>query len=107
MNLTVAIACVPFLFVSTFAIGLLLGKQAIGTTNLLALGQAVASLVLLLLLVGVMGAGVDGAVAAFFLVSVGVSIAAAAAAWKLAPFRRPSLETHRAAHAVRPQGLSG
>lgn len=92
ISVTFAIATVPFLFVSAFAIAILLGRQALRTSNLLSLGQAIASVVLLFIVVGLAGWGVDGAVAIFFVVSVGGSIAATVAVMRLASFQRRSLE---------------
>ncbi len=87
-----AIVTVPFLFVSMFASALLLGRQAIRTSNLLSLGQSIASVVLLVLLVAAAGWGVDGAVAAYLLVGIGGSVASGVAVFRLAMFRHPSTE---------------
>jgi O-antigen/teichoic acid export membrane protein len=88
-----ALAAVPFLFVSMFTSALLLGRQALGLVNALSLGQTVASAFLLLALVVGAGWGVDGAVSVYLLVGIGGAAAGALAVFRLARFDRldPSL----------------
>ena len=92
LSLTLAIVAVPFLFVNTFAGAILVGRLAFKVSNLLSLIQAVSSLVLLTIVVGIAGLGVDAAVAIFLVVSVITSTIAAVAVVSLAPIQRPSLE---------------
>ena len=75
----VTLIAVPFLFTSMFGSAVLLGRQRIGTVNLLSLGGTVGSLTLLILLVAVAGLGVDGAVLAYLGVGIGSAAAAIAA----------------------------
>src|SRR5206468_11974419 len=91
-SLTFAIAAVPFMFLTAFAMAFLLGRQAIGLANGLALGQAIGALVLLIGVVGFAGLGVDGAVATYLAVAAGVTFASVFLVLRVAPFRHASLE---------------
>jgi O-antigen/teichoic acid export membrane protein len=92
LGVTLAIASVPFLFASAFAVALLLGLQQIRTTNLLQLGQGLATFLVMLVVLGLLGWGSDGAVGAYLVVSVGAALAATLGAAALAPRRRLSGE---------------
>lgn len=72
------LVAVPFLFIAMFASAILLGKQRIGTVNLLSLGGTVGSLIMLAALVWGARLGVDGAVIAYVVVGTAGSLAAAA-----------------------------
>ena len=92
LSLTMAIAAVPFLFITAFAVAILLGRHAFRVTNLLSLVQAIVSLALLLILVATGRLVVDAAVAVYLIVSVGASVIAVLAAARLAPLRGLSLQ---------------
>jgi O-antigen/teichoic acid export membrane protein len=78
---------VPFLFLATLGGTILLGRQAIRTVNLLALGQTATSLVLLFILVGPLGLGVQGAITTYVVIVIATGVATLIAVLRLAPMR--------------------
>lgn len=84
-DLHVVILVTPLLFWSMLGSAMLLGRQAIGQTNLLSLGQTLTSLVLIVVLVGVADLGVHGAVYAYVIVGVGATITTAMLIRRLTP----------------------
>lgn len=75
LEFQIMVVIAPFLFGSMLGGAILLGRQAIGVTNLLSLGQTIGSLVLIASLVGVAGLGVRGAVGAYAVMAIAVAAA--------------------------------
>jgi O-antigen/teichoic acid export membrane protein len=78
----VAIAIVPFTYVFTFGNAILTGRQRVTVYGAIALGQVVLALVLFLVLMGVLGLGVGGAILAYLVYSAVGALAVAIAAFR-------------------------
>lgn len=73
--LRLAIITIPFQFLASFAGATLIGRQTLRNYNLILVGQSVAMVVMIVLLVGVLHLGVRGAILATIFVSAGSSLA--------------------------------
>jgi len=78
----VAIAIVPFTYVFTFGNAILTGRQRVVIYGAIAFGQVVLALVLFLVLIGVLGFGVGGAILAYLIYSAVGALAVAIAAFR-------------------------
>ena len=81
--LRLAMITIPFQLVAAFAGAVLIGRQVMRNYNLILVGQSVAMLVLIVLLVGILGMGVPGAVIATIVVSVATAIATSVELWRV------------------------
>lgn len=81
--LRLAMITIPFQLVAAFAGATLIGRQVMRNYNLILVGQSVAMLVLIVLLVGILGMGVPGAVIATIVVSVATAVATSVELWRV------------------------
>jgi len=72
--LRIALLSLPFQFVASFAGSLIIGRQSMRNYNVLLIVQSVATLILVILLVGVAGLGVTGAVVTNLAVAAGAAL---------------------------------
>jgi O-antigen/teichoic acid export membrane protein len=88
----VALAIVPFSYLATFGNAVLTGRQRVGVYGAVAVGQVVAALVLFLVLIGVLGLGVAGAITAYLLYTAGAAAVVSVAALRVTagPSERPA-----------------
>ena len=70
IEIVIGLAALPFALNSTFTTGVLLGRQAVRWYAAINIGQSLCSIILFIVLVGVLGLGVIGALWAFLLVYV-------------------------------------
>ncbi len=73
--LRLALLSLPFQFLASFAGAILIGRQVMRNYNLILVGVSIATLALILLLVGVLRLGVFGAVLANLIVAGGAAVA--------------------------------
>jgi O-antigen/teichoic acid export membrane protein len=73
--LAVSLAALPFQFAAAFTGAALIGRQRMRNYNLILVGQSIAMLVLVVVLVGILRLGVAGAVIAYVAVSVLTAVA--------------------------------
>jgi O-antigen/teichoic acid export membrane protein len=81
-----ALLATPGTFLISFSGALALGRQRIGIYNALVLGQGVLLIVLQVVVVGLLRAGLDGALAVYVGVAIGWGSVAAAVAIRIEPF---------------------
>ncbi len=83
----VAVLAVPGMFLASFCNSVILGRRALRAFNVLLAAQGVSLFVGELVVVGLFGAGLVGAIVTYALVMAGIAVASATAMIRLAPFR--------------------
>jgi O-antigen/teichoic acid export membrane protein len=96
----IAALAVPGMFIASFCNSVILGRQSLRAFNLLLAAQGTSLFVAELVVVGLLGAGLVGAIVTYVVVMAGSGVASAVAMIRLAPFR-PQLSRATARRVLR------